>query len=253
MDVRITEMHSIRDAIRSMYFSKRSWSRQKEFEIIEAVTESTYRDGQPHYYIFDKNHNALTPAQERFVDMVSKLFKWGQKHTTMLRFIDVSCVVDNLHRGAVDDFDSHAKRLENRIIRTSTRLSDYESGEMSDWYKEKILTTDMVLNDLGINLPDEVTHNGKEYVRSVNGYVLKGMEENKDVKRGLYMLSIPMSFSFKVNLVELAHIYRERGSKEGGANGTAAPELQEMMEKLMDELQRWYPMLTREYLLGIRN
>ena len=67
------------------------------------------------------------------------------------------------------------------------------------------------------------------------------------------MLSIPMNFTFKVNLVELAHIYRERGKAENGANGKAAPELQEMIEMLMDELQKYLPMVTREYLLGIRN
>ncbi len=53
----------------------------------------------------------------------------------MGRFLDFSFTVYNLHRAGQDDLDSHAKRMENRIIRSSTRLADFAAGEMSDYYK----------------------------------------------------------------------------------------------------------------------
>lgn len=259
MKATITEMHSIKDAIRTLYMSKRSWNQSIDDTVDAALGYFADNNGWIDWNRINyetKNANIFhdeTQKAVKFKDMVNKLFKWGQRHTTMLRFLDVSVVVEGLHRGATDDFDAHAKRLENRIIRSSTRLADYTTEEMSDWYNGKIIPTDTALSIVGMELPDEINYNGVEYVRSTNGYIVKGMEDNRDVKRGLYMLSLPMTFTFKVNIVELAHIYRERGTKAGGANGTAAPELQEMMEQLMDQLEKWYPQLTREYLLGIRN
>jgi hypothetical protein len=245
MKVYLKEMHSILDAIRTMYMSKRTWTPEKEEVITRVVENSTNRYGKP--------YNSGTIDEETFEDELNKLFKWGKKHITMLRFLDCSVVVEGLHRGGTDDFDSHAKRLENRIIRSSTRLADYSSEEMSDWYKGKIVPTDVALAYLGIDTPEELEYEGETYVRSTNGYIKKGMENNRDVKRGLYMLSLPMTFTFKVNIIELAHIYKERGSKEGGAHGTAAPELQEMIEELVNQVQNWYPQITRELLLSIEN
>lgn len=256
MKVTLTEMHSIQDAIRTMYMSKRTWTPKLEQEIQDVVYHNTDRTGKPFITVYDATYGGYQSSSEskkKFKKMTETLFKWGQKHTTMLRFLDLSVIVEGLHRGATDDFDSHAKRLENRIIRSSTRLADYSPDEMSDWYKGKIIPTDLALGYIGIKAPETLEHDGKTYVRTGGGYVLEGLENNRDVKRGLYTLALPMTFTFKVNLVELAHIYRERGMKEHGANGTAAPELQEMMESLMDQLESWYPMLTREYLLGICN
>lgn len=245
MNVVLTEMHSILDSIRTMYMSKRSWSLDKEEELRLMVEVSTDRYGRP-----IDNNNKYT---EMFNNEVNKLFKWGRKHITMLRFLDCSVIVEGLHRGGTDDFDSHAKRLENRIIRSSTRLATYESEEISEWYQDKIIPTDVALAYLGITRPNEIKYNGEKYIKSTNGYIKEGFENNKDVKRGLYMLSLPMTFTFKVNIIELAHIYRERGSKNGGANGTAAPELQIMMERLVDQINSWYPQITREFLLSIEN
>ena len=109
---------------------------------------------------------------------------------------------------------------------------------------------------LGIKTPDEFEFEGKTYVRAENGYIVKGMENDKDVKRGLYMLSLPMTFTFKINITELAHVYIERGKskKNGGlAHGTAAPELQIAMEDLIDQIEEWYPGITREFLLEVEN
>lgn len=249
MEVKLIEMHSIQDALRTLYLSKRSWNEKKENELELYCNQNVSPNGKPY-----RNENLIALTYEAFNRECDKLFKWGRKHTTMLRFLTMSVVVQGLHRGATDDFDSHAKRLENKIIRSSTRLANYESGEKSDWYKDKIITTDEALNMLGISIPEYITaDNGDEYVRAVNGYVREDMKDNKDVLRGLYMLSIPVDFTFQVNVIEFAHIYRERGSKAGGANGTAAPELQEMVESLASQLEEWYPQLTREYLLSICN
>lgn len=250
MKVYLTEMHSIRDAIRTMYLSKRTWTSELETEIKEVVDHCVDRYGRP------IDLPETDPLKIKFDDMVNKLFKWGKHHITMLRFLDVSVVVEGLHRGGTDDLDAHAKRMDNRIIRSSTRLADYQSSEISDWYKGKIIPTDEALNLLSMNLPNEITYEGNTYVRAENGYIIKGKENDKDVKRGLYMLSLPMTFTFKVNITELAHIYIERGKsrKNGGmAHGTAAPELQEMIENLVDQITEWYPQINRNFILEVEN
>lgn len=245
MKVTLTEMHSIRDAIRTMYMSKRTWNREIEQQLKEMVDHCTDRYGRPLDLPEDDE------LKIKFDKEVAKLLKWGQKHITMLRFEDISVIVEGLHRGATDDLDSHAKRMDNRIIRSSTRLADYHEGEVSEWYEDKIITWDEVLKYLGTKIPGEISYYGDTYVRSNNGFIKKGLENNKDVKRGLYPLAIPMNFTFKINITELAHIYVERGSKDGGAHGTAAPELQIMIEDLINQIESWYPGINRELLLKI--
>ena len=86
-------------------------------------------------------------------------------------------------------------------------------------------------------------------MRGVNGYILKGMENNKDVKRGLYMLSIPSNFIFKINLTEYAHVFKERNK-----NGTANPEVKTCIESATDKLEKAsLGMINRDLLLAIKN
>ena len=47
MKVTLTEMHSIRDAIRTMYMSKRTWNGEIEQQIKEMVDHCTDRYGRP--------------------------------------------------------------------------------------------------------------------------------------------------------------------------------------------------------------
>ena len=152
MKVYLTEIHSIRDAIRTMYMSKRSWTPDLEEKIKTTVDHCTDNHGKP------INLTQDNPIKDEFEDMVSKLFKWGKQHITMLRFLDVSVVVEGLHRGATDDLDAHAKRMDNRIIRSSTRLANYKSSEMSEWYEGKIIPTDMALKILLMDLPEEIEY-----------------------------------------------------------------------------------------------
>lgn len=159
----------------------------------------------------------------------------GKKHTTLLRFIDITFVVDGLHRGAQDDFDSHAKRLESRIVRMSTRVRNNEKlNEVSGFYKGKIITFDDLTKQF--DLPEEFVKDDKKFVRTPFGYVQDEYKDDRDVLRGNVPLAVSSMFTVKVNLTELCHIVRERAP-----GSAAAPELQEMIKMLVDE--HIYPQL----------
>ena len=119
---------------------------------------------------------------------------------------------------------------------------------MSDWYKDKIITTDGALKKLGFHMPDEIELDGEMYVKSLNGYVKKEYENNKDVKRGLYMLSIPSNFVSKINLCEWGHVFQERNAA-GGAN----PEVKAWAESVTEEITKIHEQITRNYILSIKN
>lgn len=240
MKVYLNSITGIDDSIVSMYMSKRSWTREKELHIRNIVAQSTDRYGTP----IKVNNDIADEFEKEF----NKVLKWGTKHFTMLRFIDFSVTVEGLHRGATDDFDSHAKRLDNRIIRSSTRLASYKKEEISEWYQDKIIPTDVALAYLGLSTPEEIEYNNETYVRGENGYIKKGMENIPDVKRGLYMLALPMNFIFKVNLTELAHIIKERD-----INSNSNPELKNMIEDLLSQIANRYSVINRELFYKILN
>lgn len=243
MQVYLNEISGLWQAIVSMYMSKRSWTREMEEDILSLYEYCYDRNG----FRYKSRPEDIYASALEFRNMMDKLFKWAPKHITMTRFLDFSFTVEGLHRGAQDDFDAHAKRLENRILRSSTRLATY-GNEKSDWYKGKILTTDEALKHMEINLPAEIEVYGKNYVKTVNGYVLEEYAEDKDVLRGLYMLSIPSNFTFKVNCTEFAHILKERD-----INGHAHPELKECVEGMLRLIQNEIPQLTREWFYSVRN
>ena len=246
MQVYLNSITGFEDAFRAMYMSKRSWNKEWDDRMVRAGRVCTTGNGMPRPAF--KGSECWTD----FTKWVNTLCKW-KNHITLLKFIDVSVTVDGLHRGGCDDLDSHAKRFDNRIIRSSTRLATYETEEISDWYKNKIIPTDIALSLLNKEMPEYMIVDGQNYVKTTNGYIREDLKDNKDVKRGLYMLSLPMTFTFKVNLAELAHVYKERGSKAGGAHGTAAPELQELMEDLMSQIEAWHPQFNRQLMLDIPN
>lgn len=243
MKVYLNKITGIDDAIVSMYMSKRTWTRELEVKIRNICSRILTANGS----IYTGEHHWLDDYMF-FKDNLNKLVKWGARHMTMLRFIDISVTVEGIHRAGQDDVDSHAKRFDNRIIRSSTRLARFEEDEMSDYYRGKIIPTDVALAALGITAPQEIEYEGNEYVKTVNGYVLKGMEDNKDVLRGLYMLSIPSNFIFKCQLTEWAHVYKERNQ-----NGTANPEVKEFCEAVCDEIERFIPQFNRELFEKIPN
>lgn len=248
MDVFLNRVDGIDDAILSMFFSKRTVDRELEMKIrneVNANSKLTYWCDGPIPFPL----GGLVDVSYELQDWLDKLFKWGEHHYTMLRFIDLSFTVYNLHRAGQDDLDAHAMRMNNRIIRSSTRLGRFDRGEMSDWYKGKIVPTDVALALLGIDVPEELEVDGKVYVRSTNGYILKEMAENNDVRRGLYMLSIPSSFVFRIQLTEFAHVYKERN-----INGGANPEVKEAVESMADQVEAaTHNMANRELFMRIRN
>lgn len=243
MNVYLNRIDGWDDAIISMFLSKRTLTRELEMEIRNEVAACINTDPA------NGPVGALINMTDKLNDWLKVLFKWAPIHITMGRFLDFSFTVYGLHRGGQDDVDSHAKRMENRIIRSSTRLANYSEGEMSEYYQGKIIPTDAALAILGIVTPDEIEYDGQTYVRGVNGYILKGMEKNKDVKRGLYMLSIPSNFIFKANLTEYAHIFKERNEM-----GTANPEVKTCIEGLTDQLG-WasYNFINRDILMKVKN
>lgn len=242
MEVYLNRIDGIDDAIISMFLSKRTLTRDLEVNIRREV------NAHSNLTIGPRAFGALTNTSDQLDDWMKKVMKWGERHITMLRFIDLSFTVYDMHRGAQDDLDSHAMRFQNRIIRSSTRLGNFETAEMSDFYKGKIVPTDVALAALGITMPNELEYEGQTYVRGVNGYILKGHEDDKDYKRGLYMLSIPSSFIFKIQLTEFAHVYRERNAK-----GTANPELKDAVETMATEVEgATLGYVNREKLLAIR-
>lgn len=240
MKVYLNSITGIDDAMVALLMSKRSWTPEKENEIRTLVQDVTLRNGKIRD---DVDESKL----EIFNKKMDVLIRIGKEHITLLRYIDFSITVEGLHRGGQDDWDSHAARFNNRIIRSSTRLATF-GQEKSDFYKDKIITTDEALEKLGIQIPNEVEFNGETYVRAINGYIKKGLENDKDVMRGLYMLSIPSNFEFKVNLTEFAHVYKMRNS-ETDAN----PEVKQLAELILAEIEKVYRQFNRELLIKIEN
>lgn len=242
MKAYLNSIQGIPDAITSMFMSKRTWTRDKEQEIRDACDCVLDRTGR-----FQINPDSKDERVVQYNKWLGSLTKWGTQHITMLKFIDLSVTVEGLHRAGQDDWDAHAKRFDNRIIRSSTRLARF-GNEMSDFYKDKIVPTDMALDILNIDLPEKITKDGQTYVRNINGYVREDLFDDNDTRRGLYMLSIPSNFIFKVNLAEFAHVYKERNK-----NGHANPEVKECCEQIMDLITDAQPMFTRELMLAIKN
>lgn len=243
MQVYLNRIDGWDDAILTMFYSKRTVTRELEKEIRDLAYRCT--NNNPNVDVI----GSLSKPNDTFADHLNKLFKWCPQHITMGRFLDFSFTVYGLHRGGQDDWDAHAYRFNNRIIRSSTRLANFEHGEVSQYYQDKIIPTDTALALLGITTPDEIEHNGQIYVKGVNGYILKGMENNKDAKRGLYMLSIPSNFIFRINLTEFAHVYKERNE-----SGTANPEVKKACEDMLRQLEEAScGYINRDLLMKIKN
>lgn len=240
MKVLLNKIEGIQEAIEAMFFSKRSWNE----DLHNKITEVCDRTLDNHGFIKDTASFSDFQQLNKWIDMVMRMTK---NHITIGRFIDFSFIVVGLHRAGQDDWDSHTVRFENRIIRNSTRLAEF-GEEKSDFYKEKILTTDEALNILHIQSPDTIGYNGKTYVKTCNGYIEKEFKDNKDVKRGLYMLSIPSNFIFKCNLTQFAHVYKERNS-EGNSN----PEVKQCAETCLKLVNEKYPIINKDLLFAIKN
>lgn len=243
MEVKVNSITGFEDAFVAMYMSKRSWTPELDKEIRDVCDD-----------VLDKNGNIKTwtakdSSIEKFNKWLEMLLRMGKKHITLLRFIDISIMTEGLHRAGMDDVDSHSRRFENRIIRSSTRLAEFSEDEMSEYYEDKILTSEKAMREVfNINLPKTIEYNGEKYYKAVNGYIKEGYERSKDVKRGLYMLSIPSNFVSKINLCEWGHVFKERNA-DGGAN----PEVKQWAEMVMLQISKLHNQITRDYVLSIEN
>lgn len=238
MRVQLNSITNIDDALLTMYFSRGTWTWEIDREVRKMVESCTDRRGN---YI-----GGLAENIEKYTKTMTTWLKYAPKHSTMASFIGLSFTVEGLHRAGQDDWDAHAKRMDNRIIRQSTRLGTLPEDAKSDFYKDKILTYHEAMAILGIETPDEIEHDGKTYVKVHDGYVLKGMEKNRDAHRGLYHLAFPSNFTFEINLAQFAHVYRMRNDK-GGAN----PEVKQLAEQCMSLITAAQPFLTRDVVMSI--
>lgn len=242
MNITVNSITGFEDAFTAMYISKRSWTPELDKEIRDVCNSVLDKNG---HIIEDCNSEDL----EKFNKWLGMLLRMGRKHITVLRFIDISIMTEGLHRAGQDDVDAHARRFDNRIIRSSTRLAEFSDGEVSEYYENKIITSEKVLKEvLGIELPETVEYNGEIYHKAVNGYIKDGYEKNKDVKRGLYMLSIPSNFISKINLCEWGHVFKERN-----VNGGANPEVKLWAEAVMTKISDIHKQINRDYVLTIEN
>ncbi len=242
MKVTVNSITGFEDAFVAMYISKRSWTPELDAEIRETCKNILGRDGRI-------NPSAYKSSIEKFNNWLSMLLRMGRKHITVLRYIDISIMTEGIHRAGQDDIDAHAKRFDNRIIRSSTRLAEFEEDEVSEYYKDKIITDAKALKCvLGIDMPEEIIYEDCKYVKAPNGYVKEEYKNNKDVKRGLYMLSIPSNFISKINLTEFGHVFKER-NEDGGAN----PEVKEWAESVVRQITEFHNQITRDYILTIEN
>lgn len=240
MNVYLNEITGMADGLVTLYFSKRTWTREKEENIRRAWKAVNEPDSLKGRFWKDGDLHFIHQIIESFC-------KYAWKHTTMLDFVTISVTVEGIHRAGQDDWDAHAKRFDNRIIRSSTRLADFSEGEMSDYYKDKIIPLGVALEYLGIDTPKEFAKDDTIYVRSVNGYIQKDLENDRDVKRGLYMESIPSNFIFKCNMAQWAHVYKLRNK-----TGTANPEVKQLAEAIQDQIEEQMPWFNREFLAKVQ-
>lgn len=235
MKVYLNEVTGLADALVSMYMSKRTWTRELEEEIRRDCKVTSVKQ----FSALSEYESCKSRTEKR----LESFCKFAWKHITMLDFITLSVTVEGLHRAGQDDWDAHAYRFNNRIIRSSTRLADFGEDEMSDFYKDKIIPTETALEMLGIETPQTIEKDGHTFVLGQGGYVREDLKDNRDAKRGLYRMCIPSNFIFKINLAQWAHVYKMR-NKDGAAN----PEVKEVAERIQDAVEEILPWFNREFI-----
>lgn len=244
MNVYLNEITGLADALTSMYMSKRTWTRELEDEIRQDCMIIDILENNKYVKVESLPDSLeFLAIKERVNKRLESFCKFAWKHITLLDFITLSVTVEGLHRAGQDDWDAHAYRFNNRIIRSSTRLADFGEDEMSDFYKDKIIPTETALEMLGIETPQTIEKDGQIFVLAQGGYVREDLQNNRDAKRGLYRMCIPSNFIFKINLAQWAHVYKMRNK-----NGTANPEVKEVAERIQDAVEEIFPWFNRAFI-----
>lgn len=239
MNTTVVEISGYATAISSLYMTNRSLTPERLHNIRFVVEKATDRFG----FLLQNEYT------EQFLDYMNRTITYGirHEHWQILKFLDVHILMEGLHRGAQDDYDAHAKRME--ILRSTTRTAKgADFAEFSDFYKEKILTFDEAYQLLthSDGLPPSLKLDGKTWAKTPWGYVLQEYAADADVRRGLVGLGMASNNISKVPYGEhLRHIYNLR--RENPSGKPANPELQQAMEQLRAELTLKCPPLG-EYL-----
>ena len=257
MRATLKKISSVDDAILAMYFTKRSYTNDLDVTIRKRIHDITDCNGffktitaseYPDYIVeeYEKIHKELEKLAKYGAGVGSKNAMLEEGHDTLLRFVDFTIVVTDLHRGAMDDLDSHAQRMCNRIVRTSTRIEPSKGNEakntqLSDWYKDRVIPYSELRNtDKLIIVRDGVSFTEVPPY----GYIrVDEFDENRgyslqDVIRGLIPLGVPMSCIFKVDLYNMRHIYKRRNKYTH-----AAPELKMAIEQVADQIEDKLPVI----------
>ena len=242
MKVYLNEVTGLADALTSMYMSKRTWTRELEEQIRYDCKIVDYLGACELSHV-PAVLQEYKDSENRMNKRIQSFCKFAWKHIAMLDFITLSVTVEGLHRAGQDDWDAHAYRFNNRIIRSSTRLADFGEDEMSDFYKDKIIPTETALAMLGIEIPQTIEEDGQTFVLAEGGYIREDLKDNRDAKRGLYRMCIPSNFIFKINLAQWAHVYKMRNK-----NGSANPEVKEVAERIQDAVEKVLPWFDREFI-----
>lgn len=258
MHFTLTDISGIPEAVTALTMSKRHFSKENYLKLKMDLRDITKFDGS--FYtaeeIYDMAH--LRPDVEKLIEIrgeviekMNKVAKYGagvggeawldDGHDTLLRYIDISFTTEGLHRAAQDDLDAHAKRFESRVVRESTRLAKFETGERSEWYSTRIRSVeDMLKSITSVELPNEYTDgDGVRWVKAPFGYIREDLvhsPEVKDVMRGLYPESIPSNAIWKIDLYDLRHVYKHRNKFTH-----ASPELRMGIEELADQVEAALP------------
>jgi hypothetical protein len=242
MKAQVIEISGYTGAFMSLYMTGKNVDEARLKDILNTISCCTDRYG----CLIDDNEYVMNKEEEfdKFSSYMDKVIKYGiqHEHETLLDFIKITIFMQDLHRGAMDDYDSHAKRMD--IIRSSTRANKKSSGGaagLSDWYADKVMTFDEMLehNSMGDQIFEgEIELSDGVWIKTPWGYVREEYVNNPDVLRGLVPLGLACDNVSTVSYRNLRHIYHLR--REGTH---ASPELQEAMEQVRDDLRIKCPTL----------
>ena len=82
MKVYLNEINGLWAAIDAAYFSKRSWTREKEEEILQLYMHNFDR--------FGMRRRELTEFDPEMMNLMDMLFRWSKSHITLGKFLDFS-------------------------------------------------------------------------------------------------------------------------------------------------------------------
>jgi hypothetical protein len=241
MQFRLAKISGIDDAIVSLFMSKRSYTLEKADNVRRIVAQHSDEAGFIHL------PESNTPESVQLCDWLTKITKYGtqlgykRNHATILRFIDFTVETIGLHKAGMGDLDAHSQRMNNRIIRASSRLAEFSSNEKSDFYNNKVLSVGEASKSISsIGLPETIDINDVGFRFNGFGYVRIDCWNDQDVQRGTYMLSIPSDAVWKADFIGLKHIYAMRNT-----HTHAHPELADGMEQLALQIERALPTLGK--------